>query len=209
MTVAEKLTAIGENMPKVYDAGKNWVFRYMTQPNGLFYKAAFPEGSSLRVSLPNCSSLLTEMFRLATGLHTLELQLPDVLSKANYMFYSCSLRVLRLPNGLRVSDFVNFANRCEQLEEVWGNLDLTESSSNDGCFGSCNLLREVRFVPNSIRKSISFKQSGQLSEASVASILAGLATVETTQTLTLHDTVKATLTNAQIAALEAKNWQLA
>lgn len=209
MTVAEKLTAIGENMPKVYDGGKAWVFAYMVHPDGLFYKTAFPEGTELKMDMPVCDGTLTEMFRLVTGLDVLELNLPDVLCKANYSLYGSSVRVLRLPNGLRASDFTYFANRCSLLEEVWGRIDLTESSSNENCFNNCKQLREVRFAPGSIRKSLSFYQSDKLSAESVASILAGLATVQETQTLSLHATVKASLTAAQLSALTAQNWQLA
>lgn len=209
MTLGEKLTAIGGKMPEIYDRGKDWVFQHMTQPSGLFYKAAFPQGSSLRVSMPNCKGPLTEMFRLVTGLQTLELELPDAAYKANYMCYNSSIQELYLPNGLRATDFTNFANYNYVLEAVYGVIDLTESSSNDGCFANCGVLREVRFAPGSIHKSLSLKHSAQLSAATVTSVLEGLAPVETTQTLALHNTVKATLTDAQIAALEAKNWQLA
>lgn len=209
MTLGEKLTAIGEKMPEIYDRGKDWVFQHMTQPSGLFYKAAFPEGSSLRVSMPNCKGPLTEMFRLVTGLQILELELPDAAYKANHMFYGSAIRELYLPNGLRATDFSNFASCNYVLEAVYGVIDLTESSSNNSCFANCDALREVRFAPGSIHKSLSFKHSAQLSAATVTSVLEGLAPVETTQTLALHNTVRATLTDAQLASITAKNWQLA
>lgn len=196
-------------MPKVFAAGKNWVCRHITQPSGLFYKAEFPAGSSFSMEMPACNGTLTDMFRMVSGLETLALSIPEhIVCKVNYFAYSSTLRQLQLPAAFAVSDFTNFANRCGQLEEITGAFDLSQSSSNEGCFGSCTALREVRFVPGSILKSISFKQSNQLSAESVASILEGLGSVETAQTLTLHDTVRAQLTPAQIAAIEAKNWQL-
>jgi len=209
MTLAEKLTAVAENVPKVYDAGKGWVFAHMARPDGLFYKTAFPAGTSLRISLAATGGTLTEMFRLCTGLEVLELTPPDISCKVNYFIYSSDIRLLRLTGYLRVSDFTNFATRCSALEEIEGVIDLTESSSNEGCFGSCPQLREVRFTPESIKLSISFKQSDQLSADTVASIVAGLATVAETQTLTFHDAVKATLTDDQTALITAKNWLLA
>lgn len=209
MTAAEKLITVAENMPKVYDAGKSWVFSHMARPDGLFYKIAFPEGSSLRISLLATEGTLTEMFRLTTGLESLEVTMPDRPCKVNYFVYGSSLRVLRLPAGLQVADFTNFAARCSALEEVIGTIDLTESSSNDSCFNSCPQLREVRFAPGSIYKSLGIKNSEKLSAATVESILSGLATVDTPQTLTLHSTVKEALTETQKAALTAKNWLLA
>ena len=208
MTIAQKLTTAAENMPKVFDAGKSWVFAHMSRPNGLFYKTAFPAGSSLNISLTSTNGTLTEMFRLTTGLERLEITVPDFPCKVNYFLYSSAIRVLRLNGDLRASDFTNFAARCSALEEIHGTIDLTDSTDNENCFGSCPLLREVRFAPGSIHKSVCFKQSALLSADSVASIVAGLATVEETQNLELHNTVEATLTPTQRAQITAKNWQL-
>ena len=209
MTVSQKLSALAEGMPKLVTAGKDWVFAHMTQPSGLFYRAAFPENSDLEVSLPQCGGVLTDMFRMVTGLDTLRLTVPEGMAcKVNYFVYNSSIRVLQLPAVFPVSDFTSFAGRCSRLEEIWGQLDLSASAGNDACFNSCTVLREVRFLPESIYLSISFKQSGQLSAESVASIVEGLAQVETPQILSLHDTVKNALTQTQRTAIEAKNWTL-
>lgn len=209
MTLSQKLTAVAENMTAVYEAGKDQIFHYVTQPSGMFYKRAFPEGSSLSVRLPDSNGVLTDMFRLVTGLDTLTLTLPPEQScKLNYFAYSSSLRLLQLPAGIKASSFIDFANRCSALEEISGVIDLSESTSNEGCFSSCPLLREVRFRPESIFLSISFKQSKVLSAQTVQSIVEGLATVQQTQTLTLHENVKAALTQEQRAVITARNWLL-
>ena len=74
---------------------------------------------------------------------------------------------------------------------------------------ACKSLVTVSFVENSIPFSLSFAQSPLLSDESIQSIINGLATVETAQTLTLHADVKAKLTESQIAQITSKNWTLA
>lgn len=70
----------------------------------------------------------------------------------------------------------------------------------------CEHLREVRFVENGIPASMGF-QSAKLSAESIQSIIDGLATVETAQTLTLKSAI--TLTDEQKATIYNKGWTLA
>lgn len=71
-------------------------------------------------------------------------------------------------------------------------------------------LEYIRFAANSIKLSITFLQSGNLSAESVQSIIDGLANLTggTAQTLTLHANVGANLTDEQKAVITAKNWTL-
>lgn len=69
-------------------------------------------------------------------------------------------------------------------------------------------LEYIRFVPNTIGFSISFLQSSVLSDESIQSIIDGLATVTTTCNLTLHETVKAKLTDEQKQIVESKGWTI-
>ena len=210
MTVAEKIAAIGENCGKLYGAGMDFICAAISQPAGIFYKAAFPANQSLTLKLPNTGADLREMIRLTTGLRQLNLILPTGQDyRLGYFAYSSAdLQILQLPEGVQVADMANFVSRCSLLEEIRGQLDLSNCTAADNAFTMCDSLREVRFAPQTISLSLSFKQSQLLSAASVASVLEGLATVETTQTLTFHQTVKDTLTEAQKAALQAKNWTL-
>ena len=212
MSLAQKLTAVAENTPKVYEAGKAWVFQHVTQPPGMFYKAQFPAGSALTVELPHVLGNLAEMFRLVSGLRWLKLTVPtDQAYRMYYLaYYSQDLEELWLPEGIRAKDFQFFASRCQSLRRVEGTLDLTESTNNSNCFSDCPALQEVRFAPGSIRRSLSFRDSDKLSAETVASILAGLGDVSDgeTQTLQLHAHIRATLTADQLAAITAKNWVL-
>ena len=71
-------------------------------------------------------------------------------------------------------------------------------------------LEYIRFAANSIKLNITFRQSAKLTTESVQSIIDGLAdlTGSSAQTLTLHATVGAKLTDEQKATITAKNWAL-
>ena len=77
-------------------------------------------------------------------------------------------------------------------------------------FTSDPMLEEIRFE-GKIFTSIGFSQSPLLTNESVQSIIDALAdlTEETTQTLSLHADVKATLTEEQLASITQKNWTVA
>ena len=80
--------------------------------------------------------------------------------------------------------------------------------ASGSAFQKANSLKEVRFVSETIKISQIFS-SANLSAESIQSIIDGLATVETAQTLTLNATVKAKLTEEQLATITNKNWNLA
>ena len=92
-----------------------------------------------------------------------------------------------------------------------GEMDISNATNVTGMFNSCNRLERISFVPGCLKISISFANSDKLHDASIQSIIDGLAdlTGKTTQTLTLHATVGGKLTQAQKDAASAKNWTLA
>ena len=96
------------------------------------------------------------------------------------------------------------------LEVINGVLDFSKGAYFNNAFASCYALREIRFVPLSIKKTNSMVHSSNLSAESIQSIIDGLAdlTGATAQTLTLHATVGAKLTQTQKDAAAAKNWTL-
>jgi hypothetical protein len=85
---------------------------------------------------------------------------------------------------------------------------LCNSKNNVNFASYANKIKEIRFVPNCIKLSIGIN-SYVLSDESIQSIIDGLATVETAQTLTLHADVKEKLTEEQLATITSKNWNLA
>lgn len=96
------------------------------------------------------------------------------------------------------------------LEIIEGTpINLTSATDVRSFFGNCEALREVRFAEGTIYLSFEMGQSANLSNDTIESLIAGLATVETQQTLTLHADVKAKLTDTQKATIATKNWLLA
>lgn len=77
-------------------------------------------------------------------------------------------------------------------------------------FFNANKLVEVRIVAGTIKVNTNIS-SAVLSDESIQSIIDGLAdlTGGTAQTLTLHATVKAKLTEEQLATITSKNWSVA
>ena len=96
------------------------------------------------------------------------------------------------------------------IEEIQEPLDFsnTTSSGNTLFANRARRLREVRLVKETIKWSNNIT-SAVLSAESIQSIIDGLATVETAQTLTLHADVKAKLTQTQLDTITGKNWNLA
>lgn len=89
-------------------------------------------------------------------------------------------------------------------------LKVNENASWSNAFTSATALENITFE-GIIGKSISFADSPLLTTASVQSIIDCLKdlTGQAAQTLTLHQEVKAKLTEEQLEAIAAKNWSVA
>ena len=79
-------------------------------------------------------------------------------------------------------------------------------SGYSSAFQKASALVEVRFVTGTIKVSILFT-SALLSAESIQSIIDGLATVETAQTLTLPANLK--ILQSQVDSANAKGWTVA
>ena len=93
------------------------------------------------------------------------------------------------------------------LTEILGELDFTECTTAQYMFQNCTNLETITPKANSIKISISFAQSSKLSTNSIKSIIDGLATVETVQTLTLNAEQK--VLQSHIDSANAKGWTVA
>lgn len=96
---------------------------------------------------------------------------------------------------------------CISLENINGTIDASKCTSFGNAFTKCYALREFRFTENSIKTSLSFAASPNLSVDSKNSIFNGLALVETTQTLTLPANLK--ILQSQVDSANAKGWTVA
>ena len=100
--------------------------------------------------------------------------------------------------------------RRTKLVEILGEFDASNCTTFNSTFGDCAALQTIRFAEGTIKVSISFGSSPNLTDATIQNIIDGLAdlTGGTAQTLTLHATVGAKLTDAQKSAASAKNWTI-
>lgn len=99
--------------------------------------------------------------------------------------------------------------RCTKLVTI-SCLVLDGVTDCTGIFNGCSALENLN-IEGSIDVNISIAAAELLSAESVQKVLDCLKdlTGQTTQTLTLHNTVGSALTDAQKAAVTAKNWTLA
>ena len=143
--------------------------------------------------------------------------IPENLNQMFFCQYPYTDETLkRLTLNFDTQKCVNYLNAFTQmraLEVIDGKpLDFSSvtSASNTNAFPNCVSLKEVRFVPNSIKVSIKLDNSSLLSTETIQSIIDGLAdlTGGTAQTLDFHADVVAKLTAEQIAQIYYKNWSV-
>ena len=126
----------------------------------------------------------------------------------NHIGFLRNTRNLKYVKGINTSKSTDIrlmfsGSAIETIEEP---LDISQVTNTTNTF-ACDNLREIRFVPETIKISINLNRCAKLSAQSIQSIIDGLATVTTAQTLTLNSTI--ILTDAQKASITAKGWTLA
>lgn len=145
------------------------------------------------INMPDFAVSVDSMFSLAPNI------IPDKLKKISFSPKLNALNVTLLFNGRG------------SLEEIIGELDfskITSANVQNNPFQGCTSLVEIRFTKESIKYNLSFTQSSQLSDESIQSILDGLATVSSTQTLALNSAVYAKLTEEQKQSATDKGWTI-
>ena len=117
-------------------------------------------------------------------------------------------RNLKYVKGINMSNStaIRFMFSGSFIETIEEPLDFSKVNNTQNAF-ACDNLTEIRFVPETIKISIDFSRCAKLSAQSIQSIIDGLATVTTAQTLTLNSTI--ILTDAQKSSITAKGWTLA
>ena len=234
MSIAEKLQTVAENVPKVYNAGYEkgkaegggddfqsqfWNSR---QKNGeLTDYRWFGAGQSYTDEnfkpIHNMVMAIAEQAFVFTGITDLKslLEKQDVsidTSQAksfNQFCFNSSITHLPILNVASCTNFPQAFRGSEDLVSM-GLENIIDTADFTYTFVSCNSLVDF-YCTGIIGKSISFSYSSKLSTNSVDRIINCLAdlTGQTAQTLTLHATVKAKLTDEQISTITSKNWTLA
>ena len=229
MSIAEKLQTIAENQQRVYDKGYSDGSKNSGVDNLRYVKGCtFPNlnvfgKSEVELNFDNIQDF-TNLFQAGTAanqnttLEHLTINTPNLIKSMQQMLYchislapDYTLKSVTL--NFDTQNCTNYANAftAQRALEIIGGQPLNYSSVTNAnyvnAFANCNSLVEVRFVPNTIKLSISFTNCSNLSNETKQSIFDGLATVETAQTLTLHANLK--ILQSQVDSANAKGWNVA
>ena len=189
MSIAEKLTTVAENVPKVYEAGQDDVFNALSN-NGTrtewqyafrrsdFSGRSFPQ----KVHVTNCH----QMFANYNGQY-----LPSGFDFSNQSTqdmqwlcrYAQVLKVFPDMGILAQAKYGGTWQGCYELETI-ELIRCDENTVFDTSFGGCNKLKNVAFE-GTIGQNISFGESGSLSKASIENTIAHLSDTASGKTLTL------------------------
>ena len=147
-------------------------------------------------------------------------------TKVKHLVINCKQQILNTQQVMIVGDYVlervtlnaDISKSTSAMQMFRSNyalrvidgtpLDLSSSTNNTNIIMDCGNLEEIRFAPNSIKVAINFPDCAKLSQATVNSIIDGLAEGATGQTLTLHSAVVNKLEDWQKAEITRKKWEL-
>ena len=172
--------------------------------------APIPVVEEITVNAPNITEAYSTFWQ-SWGVEKIILNLSDKCQKLTMTFtYARDVKeiVLNFPTQ-NITDYIQTFSLCSALEKIVGVLDFSSTTNVNMMFNGCPNLKDVTFEPNTLSISISLAQSSKLTSKSIQSVIDGLATVTTAQTLTLHADVKARLTQTQLDTISGKNWNLA
>ena len=193
--------------------------QYMYNFENVFFGADFGEDYTLRLQMDSIMSglgktALRYAFR-TTNLKEIILSSTKkgIISNFDSICQNSTLERFDFTElDISLTSALNAFNNCINLVTVAGVIKFVDGYCGvSSMFNGCTALRDVTFFERTITKNLSASQSPNLSDASIQSIIDGLAdlTGQTAQTLTFHADVKAKLTEEQIATITSKNWTLA
>lgn len=123
------------------------------------------------------------------------------------MFYRCTnLKTIPQFDTSKVTNMSNMFNMCYSLTSI-PQLDVSNVDGIGNIFYGCNNLKSILMY--GMKVSFDISSSTQFEESDLVTILNNLATVTSTQTLTMGSTNLAKLTDAEKAIATNKGWTLA
>lgn len=150
---------------------------------------------------------MSDMFRSCNKLTTIPLLNTSNVNSMTSMLYQCkSLTSIPLLDTVKVKDMNYMFYGCSKLTTVPA-LDVSNVAYMNYVFSGCSSLKSILMTGMKIKFDIS--ASTQFEESDLVTILNNLATVTTTQTLTMGATNLAKLTDEDKAIATNKGWTLA
>lgn len=232
MSIAEKLTTIAENVPKVYEAGAKSEYdrfwdAYQSNSSGFGYGVkpyyyafagsgwnddTFKPKYNIKMRYSNISAFSyfegTDLINLLK-VAGVTLDTSEATSLSGLFAYSTVARIPTL-DFRKASSLSNVFYECKSLLYVEKMLVGEKNTFSTNTFYGCNELIEIRFE-GVIASDISLSHCGKLSYDSVDNIIDTLSdlTGGTAKTITWHSTVLDNLTVEQYTKITNKNWKLA
>lgn len=182
--------------------------QYITNAYNTFEDATLPDGTIIDITAASFSYT----FNNTKGKYEVKLRQVDKTKDLyiGYTFRLCSVKRVdltetsrRISNGGQAQAFYY----AWSLEEIIGAIDFSNVLGCLSCFNLMDALREIRFVPGTIKCNFTMPDSPNLSADSIQSIVDGFAdmTGQAAINLTVHRTVGRKMTDEQKAKLTAKN----
>lgn len=188
------------NATDVYQAFAQWSAEPIPIVDELTVKAP-------NINTSNKQQCMGQMFYLNNGVKKVVLYAPDESQYMESSFGYCGTLeevVLNFSTKNIISYSGAFTN-SQKLKKIVGALDFSSATNVNG-FGQCGSLEEITFESDTLSLSISLANSSNLTSESIQSIINGLATVTTAQTLTLNKAI--VLTDVQKKTIQDKGWTL-
>lgn len=161
------------------------------------------------LSIPKVQSYKNPFYNCKALESIEQLNVSSATTLVSLFAQSSNLKSIDFVNSTsKVTDFSSLFSGKTMLETVKG-LDLSSATNLSSMFSNCSNLKNITFAANSIKISFNLGSSSLLSDESIQSLINGLATVTSQQTLTLHADVKTKLTDEQNNTITSKNWKLA
>lgn len=231
MATADLVTQLKQDFDDVYAAGKavgggSGITDYSMYAKQIQLRPAAITQNNVTVDLDNGTTLA--MFLNSTldsddniAVKSITVNCPNKIEAMNAAFF-CNrnyndnvLEKVTLNVDTSNCSTIRLAFRgCRAVKTIDGTpLDLskcTASNSTENAFQYCYALQDIEFAKETIKVNISFANSELLTAESIQSIIDGLAdlTGGTTQTLTVHQTVRNKLTEDQLTTISNKNWAI-
>lgn len=184
-------------------------FYYATSLNNICGGAIFPENYEAIIKVKKAPKNSDYIYHQATGYKSSKLISED---NTNVIAFNHSHRVTAYTPTLELVDLTEYSKKFSSLAEafrgqkklksVLGALDLSECTNVTNVFFECSALEDVEFVPNTVKISIMFTSCSKLTKASITSIINGLATDTSGNTVTLSKTA----VNIAFGSTESVEW---
>lgn len=214
MSIAEKLTKVAENVPKVYEAGKKSEYdrfwdEFQQNGNRTDYNTAFRSaGWTVDNFKPKYDIVPVGNTNSMFVASKINADLVEILEKQGIVLDFS--KVTMLGSGFQNSKFTRIGeincssftatgttylfSGCTALKVI-DKIIINENIALTSWFNSCSALEEIRF-DGTIGKSLDIHWSTKLSFESLASIVGALSKTVSGQSITLPTTARQTYDNA-------------